>query len=338
MGHGFTLATVGMVLLATAIVSWPFLREGRWASTAGVFALIAAGSFLLYPVATNFEPRSAAFVAARDATDRDSATQAADALYEELMAEPDDYSGWRLLGDLRLRLGQYPEAVFALRQAMDRASGPDAELMLLLGEALGNSANDGRLPSEAIVLFIGAYGLAPDNPRAQWYGGLGYAAQGDSAAAADAWDALLANDPPADVAAILRERVAALRASAGDTPPAAQGRSLTVDVSLDGELLRDWPEEARLYLSVRDPERPGPPLAAVQYQPSVLPIQITLDDGDAMLAGRNLSSAERYRIVARVSLNGDPVGGVGDPIGTLTLAAGDIEGPVALVIDEVVSQ
>jgi hypothetical protein len=40
-------------------------------------------------------------------------------------------------------------------------------------------------------------------------------------------------------------------------------------------------------------------------------------------------------IVARVSMNGDPVGGSGDYVGRINVGRDDIDGPLELVIDEV---
>ncbi|MEM8548733.1 MAG: hypothetical protein AAGF46_11310, partial [Pseudomonadota bacterium] len=201
--------------------------------------------------------------------------------------------------------------------ALRLTRSPDPELMIHLGEAL-SYGNLTELPAEAIVLFIGAYEMAPNIQKAMWYGGLGYAAKGEYLSAAKAWEQLLAQGAPPDVAAVLSERIAALRALAN--PAVVDGPKLTLNVSLGPDVDRNWPATARLFIAVRDPNQPGPPVAAVQRSPDSLPTTVTLTDANAMMPGRNLSSAGAYEIVARVSLQGNPEGSDGDYVGRLSLS------------------
>jgi tetratricopeptide (TPR) repeat protein len=60
----------------------------------------------------------------------------------------------------------------------------------------------------------------------------------------------------------------------------------------------------------------GPPLAAKRFKASELPLQFRLDDADAMVPGRNLSSAPEVEVLARLSASG-----------SATRQPGDIEAP-----------
>ncbi|MEO0575929.1 MAG: hypothetical protein AAF004_10735 [Pseudomonadota bacterium] len=332
-----------MLLIGFLFCSWPLLRAGRYGLAGVVLVALIGASVALYPLASNFEPRSAAYLALTEPDNADkplnaeAASAMADTLAAELEEQPDDFASWRLLGSVRLRLEQYEAAEAALRRAMQLSEFPDPELMVMMGESL-SYGDVQRLPNEAIVLFIGAYEMAPDIPKAMWYGGLAYASRGEHARAADAWERLLAQGAPDEISAILRERIIALRAMANRaTPDAEAGRSLTLNVALVDGFSESLPQTARVFISVRNPVSPGPPLAAVQRAPDALPLTVTLSDSDAMLPGRNLSSAERYDITARVSMNGDPLGGPGDYIGTISVDANGLAAPLALLIDTVVA-
>ena len=336
MGAPFYLFAALMLAAGLLVAGWPLIR-GRRAGVALLLAVaLVGGGIGLYPLASNYQPESAAFQALITATDQASARAAAARLSEELMTRPHDFRGWRLLGRARLDLGDYSDAEFALRQALRLATAPDPELMLLLGQAISFGAQN-RIPEEAADLFINAYQMAPDEPTAMWYAGLAFASRGRNLDAVAAWESLLAQSPPPEISRILREQIEVLRATAvlaqGAPPDAAQ--SLTLRVRLGDTVPASWPASARLFVSVRDAERPGPPLAAAQYAPDALPVTVSLGDDDAMIAGRTISSAERYEIVARVSMNGNPMGGSGDWVGRLTIGRGDIDGPLELVIDEV---
>lgn len=332
METSFFLMGAAMLAAGFLLSGWPLLRQRRLGVAAFVAIAMVAGGVVLYPLASNYRPVSTSYLALLDAEDEATARAAAAELSKELMSRPDDFQGWRLLGQARLEIGDYSDAEFALRQALRVAPGPDPELMLLLGQTISIGASN-RIPPEAADLFIQAYQMAPNLPGAMWYGGLAHATRGENMAAAAAWESLLAQSPPPEVASILREQIAVLRATA--EPASADATALTLAVRLEQSREQAWPDTARLFVSVRDAERPGPPLAAAQYTPDALPVTVSLGDADAMIAGRTISSAASYEIVARVSLNGDPVGGSGDWVGRLSVLRDDIDGPLELVIDTV---
>lgn len=320
-----------MILGAIGAVALPLMSKGRKALTVSLGLVILVSVLGLYPLASNYIVRSDAYNAMASATTEEAARAAAASLAAELERSPDDYAGWRLLGQGYLELGDFDNAANALTRALDISEYRDPQLKVMLGEAL-TYANGEGFPPGAIRLFIEAYNEAPDNPRAQWYAGLAFAANNEPLKAADAWEAMLQQNPPEDVAVILRERVAALRGQTAAVSTGAVSLLLTLNAQLAGEL----PESARLYVSVRDADAGGPPLAARQYLPSSLPLEVQLDDRDAMVAGRTISTATNVLITARISMNGDPLGASGDFIGRKTVALASLDGPLSLQIAEVV--
>lgn len=326
--YGLSLA---MVVIAFLIALWPLLRAKRYVPLVSSGLLLVAVVIAMYPLASNFKVRSPAFEALSAATSEAEARAAVAALAAELENDDDNYEGWRLLGNGYMELGDFEPAQRAFSQAMQIGGFKDPELKVLLGEAI--TYGDGQdIPKQAIDLFLAAYKEAPANAKAQWYAGLAFASLNQPNEAALAWEALLSQNPPENVASILRERIAALRGQVA-AAPAEDG--IAVRVALDDSLTREWPASARLYVSVRNADQPGPPLAARQYAPTSLPITVEMDDRDAMIQGRNISSASNLLITARISMNGDPLGGSGDYVGKLTVERASISDTLTLLIASV---
>lgn len=116
-------------------------------------------------------------------------------LTERLMHDPEQPQAWATLGELRLRLGNYPAAAKAYGEAIDRGT-PTAALYAARGEAL-TAAAGGQVTSEAKAAFDSALALDPDDPRARYYSGLAEEQAGRPRAALETWRAL-AEDTPAD--------------------------------------------------------------------------------------------------------------------------------------------
>jgi cytochrome c-type biogenesis protein CcmH len=72
------------------------------------------------------------------------------------------------------------------------------------------------------------------------------------------------------------------------------------------------PPQTAVYVFAREPGGSPMPVAVRRLTAAELPTVVTLDDTSAMQAGRNLSSAPRVEIVARVSRSGSVTPGPGD--------------------------
>jgi cytochrome c-type biogenesis protein CcmH len=119
-------------------------------------------------------------------------------------------------------------------------------------------------------------------------------------------------------------------APAAATPPGG-GARIPVHVSLAPELRARTAPDDSVFVFARAAEGPPMPLAVVRRQVRDLPLDVTLDDSMAMMAGRKISSFDRIVIGARVSKSGKPTPSPGDlqglsaPLPSTTTAPQSIE-------------
>ena len=116
-------------------------------------------------------------------------------LSERLARDPAQPRAWGMLGEIRLRLGDYAAAAEAYGEAIARGE-PGATLYAARGEAL-TAAAGGRVTPEAKAAFDSALALDPLDARARYYSGLAEEQAGRPRAALETWRAL-AEDTPAD--------------------------------------------------------------------------------------------------------------------------------------------
>jgi hypothetical protein len=72
---------------------------------------------------------------------------------------------------------------------------------------------------------------------------------------------------------------------------------------------------ATLFVYATDAISPGPPLAFLRLRVDRWPVSFVLDDADAMVPGRNLSSSKQIQLEARISPNGEALPRTGDLVG-----------------------
>jgi hypothetical protein len=90
---------------------------------------------------------------------------------------------------------------------------------------------------------------------------------------------------------------------------------------------------ATLFIYAKQPNAPGPPLAVLRVRAERWPVSFTLNDGNAMVPGRNLSNAKTVQIEARISKNGDALPQSGDLVGSVTSVNPHDGHPVKISID-----
>jgi cytochrome c-type biogenesis protein CcmH len=273
-------------------------------------------------------------------------------LERKMQAAPNDIKGWLLLGRSYIALERTDDAVTAYEHA-HRLDANNVEAMLGLGEALSMRAG-GDITAPAGELFERAVSLEPDDPKALLYSGFGAATRGDRATARKRWLALKAMHPPAEIDALLDQRIAELgtadlaaggaAAGAGEgtagasltaTPAAAQSTAqATVNLSIAPALKTRLTAAAALFIFAREPGGQGPPLAAKRLTSAAIGTQIHLSSADSMVPGRMLTAGQKVSITARVSFSGQPLPAAGDLYGELTYDVGH-DGVRELVIDRV---
>jgi cytochrome c-type biogenesis protein CcmH len=315
----FVLVAAALALAIVAWVTWPLWRGARLA--AALTALLAlAGTGGLYAYWSNWN---------WDETFRVADTPAAMAarLAKRLQDQPEDREGWLMLGRSYTALQQYPLAVRAYQRAYRLAEGRDAEALTGWAEAL-TLIDENELAGRAGRLFEEALALEPQNGKALFFSGIAAERRGDLPLARERFVALLALGPPETVRDILQQQVAGLdtaiaQGGAASTPPAGGGgtapaaaASIELRVELAPALAARIPADAILFIAVRRPGEPGPPLAAKRLA-AKFPLNVTLTPADAMMPGRSFAAGETVAVVARVALGGTPTASSGDPYGEL---------------------
>jgi cytochrome c-type biogenesis protein CcmH len=343
----FVVVAALMAALAASAVAVPLLRQ-RQSRTLGAVAavLIVAAAAALYPLWSNWHWRDSA---QNPAAGPDVAAMVAK-LETHLREDPNDLTGWVMLGRSYVALERMDDAIVAYDHA-HRLDAGNAEAALGLGEAMSLRAG-GNITPEAAKLFEQALTLEPGNPKALLYGGFAAAARGDVVAARNRWLALKEMHPPAQIEQLLDARIAELGpAEAGNSPAAggaiagsaamanapegaASDADVSVNIRIAPAIKARLTREAPLFVFAREPGGKGPPLAAKRLTSAAIGTQIHLSAADSMLPGRVLTKGRRVSITARVSFSGQPLPAAGDLYGELTYDVGQ-DGTRDLLIDRV---
>jgi cytochrome c-type biogenesis protein CcmH len=249
-------------------------------------------------------------------------------LEDKLAAEPNDATGWLLLGRSYAALGRFPRAAEAYQRAYDLTQGESVEAITGLGEALA-LADQAALSGRAGQLFEAALAREPNNPKALWYG---------------AMSALQLGDLRHGLERQIQDLNQQLGESGeGPSPSGAGGsetkagqRSIRVAVTLAPQIQQQLREPRSLFVLARRPEGSGPPLAVKRMSSSDLPVTVDLSESDAMIAGMSIASLPRVQVVARLSKSGTPQAQSGDFYGEADYEFGKDGGTLNIMIDRTV--
>lgn len=253
-------------------------------------------------------------------------------LAKRLEKDQNDVAGWLMLGRSYAALGQFPLAQRAYQRADRLENGRSAEALAGWAEALVLQA-DGAIDDRAARMFEQALAIDPEAEKALFYGAIVAQRRGDNAVAATRFEKLLTFDPPADVRPIIERQIAQLKgapAVASAAPPAAPRSTATADqrapvvqaaVKLAPNLAKEATPDAVLFVFVRTPGQPGPPLA-VKRLPARLPVEVALTPADAMMAGRSFANGDTVEVSAKISRSGSATPASGDLVGRTTIVVG----------------
>lgn len=264
-------------------------------------------------------------------------------LEEHLKNEPHDADSWIWLGRTYRGRERYADAAHAFEQASALKGDQDPDVLTEWGEAL--AFMQGRsLVGEPAEKFDAALALAPEHPRALWYGGAAKMQAGDERTAVALWDRLLRQELPEDMRVPLAKKVEELRlknhlpppapAAVATAPAAAKGVSLRILVNVTPAMLKRVHPNDTVFVYAVDPAGPPMPLAVQTFAGSNLPkLSLELNDSNSMMPTRKLSSVDRWRVVARVSPSGNAMPQPGDLEGSVELSRDKAGEPVVITID-----
>lgn len=337
----FVLLAAVLVIAGIALIAVPLLRKkpteyspAPWAAliAAGV---IAIGSTVLYVRMTNWSWQAK--------TREDTPQTMVARLARKLEQNPDNLDGWLLLGRSYTQLQEYPLAVRAYQRADRLTGGKSAEALVGEAEALARS-DENELDGRAAKLIEQALALDPNSGKALFFGAAVAMRKGELPLARERFTRLLALDPPDNIKPLLQKQIEQIdrqMAAGGPAQAAAPARAATADsgakvrinVSLAPSLAQSASGSAPLFVFVRDPDKPGPPLAVKRLE-SHFPQTVELTASDSMVPGRAIAAGQKVQVVARIARSGNPVGAPGDPFGESAYQVGR-DGLVNIIIDHV---
>jgi cytochrome c-type biogenesis protein CcmH len=321
-------------------------RTERRFSGLAVALLVPVLAVLMYAGLSNWDWKTVQLESAQAA----NMEQAVAGLEEKLKQNPDNLEGWIMLGRSYTAMSRYSRAADAYQQAYDLSKGQNVEAVIGLGEALALT-DEASLTGRAGKLFDAALAMAPNHPKALWYGGVAALRSGDLRLGRDRLQLLLAQNPPEEIRGVLARQIQdldqqladagnaaapATQATAPSAAPAAGSRAIQVSVSLSPQLRQQLTGPLPLFILARDPSAGGPPLAVQRHSSDSLPLNVTLSESDAMIPSRSIATVPKVVVVARLSRSGAPQQQSGDLYGEAEYEFGKSSGPLTIVIDRVV--
>lgn len=321
----FVAIAAALALAVTLWVAWPLWRGARGAALSAAMVLLA-GTAVLYGWWSNWSWD-------RPTAGDESPAAMVARLARRLERKPDDLEGWLMLGRSYTALEQYPLAARAYQRADRLADGRNAEALTGWAEAL-TLLDENELAGRAGRLFERAVELDPQSGKALFFAGVAAQRRGDLSLARERFAALLALGAPDNIRPILQQQVDALDAElARGQGPTAAGATVAgpgavtdtaridLEIAIEPALAARVPTGAPLFVAVRRPGEPGPPLAARRL-PAAFPQRIELTPADAMMPGRTFAVGETVVVIARVALGGQPTARPGDPYGEVRYHVG----------------
>lgn len=217
----------------------------------------------------------------------------------KLAKEPDDATGWLLLGRLYSSLNRLDSALEAFERSLSIA--PDnLGALNSYGQALVMTGQEPYL-NKAVGVLQQVIAQTPDDPSTIGLLAVTATQLGQDALALENWRRLKTFIPDGDpMHAQIDEQVAKLSEAQG--PATKVKKSVEIEVVLDEALLGKLPEQGYLFVFAQDASgQIRMPAAVVKSPLQGFPVKIELSDANAMMADYTLSSLEEARLVARVS-------------------------------------
>lgn len=352
----FVLLAAALTILGVALIVVPLLRKkpvetgpAPWAAL-GAAAILAIGSVVLYAVLTNWswQPKSG------DETPQTMVAR----LARKLEQTPDDLNGWLMLGRSYRVLEEYPLALRAYQRADRLAGGKNVEALLGQAEVL-SVQDENELTGRAGRLIEQALALEPESGKALFFGAAAAMRRGELPLARDRFAKLMSLNPPDNIKPLLQKQLDSLdqqianggaagpaagavaggpsggpmMAAPSGGPPVDPNAKVRINVLLAPKLNQSVSGASPLFVFVRDPQRPGPPLA-VKRLDNHFPQTVELTASDSMVPGRAIATGQTVQVVARIARSGNPIGASGDPFGESAYTVGR-DGLINIVIDRV---
>jgi cytochrome c-type biogenesis protein CcmH len=242
-------------------------------------------------------------------------------LAAKLEKEPDNLQGWAMLARSYKAMRRPAEAERAYEKALPLVE-KDPQLLSDYADLLASKSGD--LAGRPEQLIAKALALDPDHMQSLWLAGTAAFNRNDYAKAVEHWQRALRQIPPeSEDAQMLNGIIAEAKQKMGSgkgtataaapvTTPAIRGR-----IELAAALKSQAAPADTVFIVAREAGGGPMPLAAKRARVADLPMDFSLDDGDALMPTRPLSSAKAVQVEARVSKSGDAKSSPGDLSGSV---------------------
>ena len=248
-------------------------------------------------------------------------------LRTSLQQDGRNINDWMMLGRVGMALNNATTATQAFAHAY-QLDPNNLEVRLGYAEVLtrSNDPEDNRQASQMLRKMI-----AEDHSNLRILSLLAFNAfeQGDYRQAIGAWQVMLKLLPADDRRTeVLKRSIEQAKVQAGE-----ETVKLGVNVTLSPEAANALPQQGTLIISVTDGKSPVP-VAVKQLPLSRFPLAFSLDDGNAMMPERLLSSLHQVKVRVRVSHDGLATPQAGDWFGESALQTFSGNGQVSVQIDK----
>lgn len=329
----FAILAAALGLASALWIARPLWRQegGRLSASITVLILLGAAAALY--------AYSSRWTWPEDTSTADTPAKMVSQLARRLEREPDNVEGWLMLGRSYAALGQLPLAQRAYQRADRLEGGRNAEAIIGMAEAMVMQAN-GAVDERAGRLFEQALALAPDSEKALFFAAVAAQRRGETPLAIARFEKMLSMNPPDNIRVILREQIERLRATpvggsveggaiaaAEPSAPADSAQSsgesprVIVAVSIKPSMEASIVPGSTLFVFVRAPGRPGPPLA-VKRLPAELPVSVELTQADSMVPGLSFAANDTVEVSAKISADGSATPRPGELIGSTRYIVG----------------
>lgn len=240
-------------------------------------------------------------------------------LEQRLEEDPEDITGWRMLGRTHLAMSEFDKASDALARALEIEAN-DLDTMASLAEARAMAAG-GNLTDESVTLLEQAFALDDQHEQTLWLLGVARQQAGRHEEALTLFGTLRAianaNGNSQGVATI-DEYASRSQIELGVAPASTAesqssgGASITVSVSLGDTAGESVSPDTPVFIFARAASGPPMPLAVQRLTAADLPVTLTLDETMAMIPNMTLAAFPEVIVGARASMTGEPTASPGD--------------------------
>lgn len=215
-------------------------------------------------------------------------------LRTNLLSDPTNVRDWTMLGLAGLKLGDGGMALQSYEKAYELAPN-DPYIQIIYAKLLtrSNDPNDIKDAEKILKKMIAA---DPNNVDALSALAMNAFGQGDFNQAIAAWEKVIALSP-ADAKGldVIKSSLAYAKSQV-----AANGSKVSVVLTLSPEVQKQLPAQGSILIAVTDGKSPIP-IAVKQLPLGVFPLELSLDDSNAMMPSRLLSELKQVKITATIT-------------------------------------